>query len=77
MKKYIPQIILILAVSATVLSCRQNDIMDEPESQIIHNPENRKNFSKKNQDTIRKDINPAADPPIKDTHDWRITENNP
>ncbi|MDR6525420.1 hypothetical protein J2787_000790 [Chryseobacterium rhizosphaerae] len=77
MKKYIPQIILILAVSTTALSCRQNDIMDEPESQIIHNPENRKYFSEKSQDTIRKDINPAADPPIKDTHDWRITENNP
>lgn len=77
MKKYIPHIILAIAVLVTTLSCRQNDIMDEQELHIIHNPENSKYSSGKNQDTIQKDIHPAADPPIKDTHDWRITENNP
>ncbi|TQM21737.1 hypothetical protein [Chryseobacterium aquifrigidense] len=77
MKKYIPHIILTIAVSIATLSCRQNDMIDEPESQIIRNPENSTYFSQKTQDTTRTEIHPASDPPIKDTHDWRINGNNP
>ncbi|WP_230036121.1 hypothetical protein [Chryseobacterium sp. Bi04] len=47
MKKYIPYIILTIAVSIATLSCRQNDMMDEVESQIICNPEDSKYFSQK------------------------------
>ena len=69
MKKYIPLISLSL-LSLTVLSCRQSDIADDPISPS-YIAETSKNFSAKTEDTITKEIIPAGDPPIKDTHDWR------
>ncbi|WP_278352305.1 hypothetical protein [Chryseobacterium gleum] len=74
MKKYIPLISLSL-LSLTVLSCRQSDIADDPISPN-YIAETSKDFSAKTEDTIRNEINPASDPPIKDTHDWRPLKNN-
>ena len=71
MKKYIPFIILTF-LSLITLNCVQND--DRDENQISHT--NKKvNQTKKEQDTLRQDsLILDDDPPVKDTHDWRIIQ---
>ncbi|MBT2623757.1 hypothetical protein [Chryseobacterium sp. ISL-6] len=71
MKKYIPFIILTF-LSLITLSCVQND--DRDENQISHTNK-KENQAKKERDTLRQDsLISHDDPPVKDTHDWRIIQ---